>query len=182
MKQFSSDNSPVELEILSGHLLFIDPLYFQDIIDEQSKFDSSSFVDKRALVRQFEEKIFEHSGGVLLGYKIVDRNIRSYLFDPNTIKKWDYNNSEQEVLAQQKVITTFGIDTASFLIIDLENYEKLINLISYDTLIDAVLSNQLDTYFDKINEELGNKGWAYVESKGVNTDSEFDGDGLYIVN
>ena len=182
MQQFSTDNSPVELELLSGHLLFADPLYFQDIIDNYSQVDSSAITDKRELVKVFEETFFPSGGGGLLGYKYIDKKANTYLFDPSKLKKWDTNDDQQRSLAQQKQITTFGLDTASFLIVDFDNLENLISIINYDSLIDALLGNQLDKYFKTINKQLGNKGWTYVISKGVDSKDEFDGDGSYIVD
>ena len=184
MQQISTDNSPIELELISGHLLFVDPLYFQDIIDGHSQVDINSLTDRRELVKQLEEKLFPYGGGGLLGYKFFDKCPDNYSFDPNTLKKWneDEVKNELELLSQQKQITTFGVDTASFLIIDLSNFEKLIQLITYDSLIDALLSDKLDKYFEQVNDKLGNKGWAYVISEGVGTNSDFDGDGSYIVD
>ena len=181
MQQFSTDNSPVELEILSGHLLFADPLYFQDIIDNYSQVDTSAVSDKREVVKIFEERFFPYGGGGLLGYKYIDKKEKSYLFDPSKLKKWDSGDDKQHLLTQQKQITTFGLDTASFLIIDFDNFERLISLINYDNLIDALLANQLDKYFETINKQLGNKGWTYVVSRGIDSEDEFDGDGSYIV-
>jgi hypothetical protein len=181
MQQFSTDNSPIELEVLSGHLLFADPLYFQDIIDNYSQVDTSTIVDKRELIKVFETTFFPYGGG-LLGYQYIDKETNPYLFDPSKLKKWNTNDKKQHSLAQQKQITTFGLDTASFLIVDFDNFEKLISLITYDSLIDALLANQLDKYFDTINKQLKNKGWAYVVSKGVDSKDEFDGDGSYIVD
>ena len=182
MQQFSTDNSPVELELLSGHLLFVDPLYFQDIIDNYSQVDTSLIADKRELVKAFEETFFPYGGGGLLGYKYIDKKEGIYLFDPSKLKKWDTDNDQQRLLAQQKEITTFGLDTASFLIVDLINLENLISAINYDNLIDALLGKQLDNYFKAINKQLGNKGWTYVVSKGTDSKDEFDGDGSYIVD
>lgn len=182
MQQFSTDNSPAELELLSGHLLFADPLYFQDIIDNYSKFDTSAISDERELIKVFEETLFPYGGGELLGYKYIDKKSTTYLFDPKELKRWDTDDEQQSTLAQQKQITTFGLDTASFLIVDLDNLEKLISLIDYGSLIDALLGNQLDKYFETINKQIGNKGWAYVVSRGVDSGDEFDGDGSYIVD
>ncbi len=66
MQQFSTDNSPVELELLSGHLLFADPLYFQDVIDNYSQVDIFTIIDKRELVKVFEEPFFPYSGVYLM--------------------------------------------------------------------------------------------------------------------
>lgn len=182
MKQFSTDNSPVEFELISGHLLFADPLYFQDIIENYSQVDTSAIPDKRELVRVFEKTFFPYAGGGLLGYKYVDKKSNTYLFDPTKLKKWDTENKQQCALAQQKQITTFGLETASFLIVDFDNLEKLINILDYDSLIDAYLGNQLNKYFETINEQIGNKGWTYVVSRGVYSGDEFDGDGSYLVD
>lgn len=182
MQQFSTDNSPVEFELISGHLLFADPLYFQDIIDNYSQVDTSAISDKRELVKVFEETFFPYGGGGLLGYKYVDKKLNTYLFDPTKLKKWDTDDEQQCALAQQKQITTFGLDTASFLIIDFDNLKKLINMLSYDSLIDAYLGNLLDKYFETINGQIGNKGWTYVVSKGVDSGDEFDGDSSYILD
>ncbi len=182
MQQFSTDNLPVELELLTGHLLFVDLLYFQDIIDNYSQIDISTITNKRHLVKILEETFFPYGGGGLLGYKYVNKNENAYLFVPSKLKKRDTQNELQQSLAQQKQITTFGLDTASFFIIDLGNFEKLISLITYDSLIDALLVNQLDKYFETINKQLGNKGWAYVVGKGVDSKDAFDGDGSYIID
>ena len=182
MQQFSTDNSPIELELLSGHLLFVDPLYFQNIVDNYSQVDTSAIADKRELVKVFEETFFPYGGGGLLGYKYIDKKENTYLFDPSKLKKWDTDDGGDRSHAQQKKITTFGLDTASFLIVDIDNLEKLISLINYDSLIDALLENQLDKYFETINMQIGNKGWTYVVSKGVNRKDAFDGDGSYIVD
>jgi len=182
MQQFSTDNSPVEFELLSGHLLFVDPLYFQDIIDNYSQVDTSAIPDKRELVRVFEKTFFPYGGGELLGYKYVDKKSNTYLFDPTQLRKWDADDEQQGELAQQKQITTFGLDTASFLIIDLDILEKLVSIINYDNLINAYFEKQLDKYFDTINNKIGNKGWSYLVSDGVDSGVEFDGDDSYIVD
>lgn len=182
MHQISTDNSPIELELISGHLLFADPLYLQHIIDGFSELDTSSLADQREFVRRLEEKLFPWGGGRLLGYKFCDTQADKYFFDPRTLKKWNDDNTEQELFAQQKQITTFSVDTGSFLIIDLYNLKKLIKYITYNSLTDALLTNQLDKYFDSGNNKLGNKGWAYIVSGGVEANSEFDGDGSYIAH
>jgi hypothetical protein len=182
MKQFSTDNKPVELELLSGHLLFVDLLYFQDIIDGLSQIDKSSLTDQREFVMHLEEKLFPFGEGGLLGYKFIEKRTDNYLFDPKSLKKWDDGKAEQKLLAQQKQNTTFSVDSASFLIIDLTNFEKLIQHITFESLIDAFLEAKLDNYFEEVNNKLGNKGWAYVVSEGVATNTEFDGDGSYIVD
>jgi len=127
------------------------------------------------------KKIFPHGGNTLLGYKYIDKNIREYVFDLSVLKKWNRKDAQQKILATQKKITTFSVDTASFLIIDLHNLKKLMTLITYDTITDAFLNNKLDNYIDKVNKDLDNKGWAYISSEGIDTESEFDGDGSYIV-
>lgn len=182
MQQFSTDNSPVELVLLSGHLLFADPLYFQDIIDNYSLIDTSAISDKRELVKLFEETLFPYGGGGLLGYKYVDKKLNTYLFDPTKLKKVDTDDEQQCALAQQKKITAFGLDTASFLIVDIDNLEKLISIVNYDSLIDSFLGNQLDKYLETINRQIGNKGWIYVVCRGVASGDEFDGDGSYMVD
>ena len=180
MQQFSLDGAQVELELLSGHLLFIDPLYFQDISNYRQPLETFEVTDKKDLVKAFEEKVFPYSGGFLLGYKYVDKKTTNYAFNQALLKKW--NTTNQTDLAIKKDITTFGVDTASFLIVDLNDLNKLLDLLIYDDLVEALLSNKLNNYFDAINQKLGNKGWAYVVSEGSHTASEFDGDGFYIVH
>jgi hypothetical protein len=182
MQQFSTNNSVVELEILSGYLLFSDPLYFQKIIDSYDKINISVVADKKELVKAFEEQLFPHGGGGLLGYKYIDSARGIYLFDPKQLRKFETDNAEQESLARQKLITTFGLDTDSFLIIDMHNIDRIIRYVNYDDLIDALLSKQLDKYFETINEKLENNGWAFVVSNGMDSNAEFSGDGFYIVD
>jgi len=55
MKQFSIDNSAVELEIISGHLLFIDPLYFDKIAENKYVINLLFEFNLQELVVQIEE-------------------------------------------------------------------------------------------------------------------------------
>lgn len=143
--------------------------------------DTSPNIEKRELIEIFKMSFFPYGGGELLGYKFIDSKTGSYVFDPSKLKKWNRDGNERSSLAQPKEVTIFGLDTASFLIIDLQNLEMLINLLSYESLIDALIEDKLNFYFDAINGKLGNKGWAFVSSEGIDTDSEFDGDGSYIL-
>jgi len=129
---------------------------------------------KKEIVILYEEQLFPHGGGGLLGYKYVGQNIGTYSFDPKILESWDSDDDvEDEVIEEQaalKQITAFRLDTSTFLIVDLANMDKLVGLINYDDLIDAMLDNNLDKYFDKINQQLGNQGWGFCKVHG---DSSF---------
>jgi hypothetical protein len=177
--QFSKDNSPVELELLSGHLLFCDPLYFQSIIEGYHHLGISATANPKEIIKNSEEKLFPFGGGWLLGYKYIDPKLKIYRFDPYCLKRWDTTGKDQNLLAQKKEITTFGLDTTSFLIIDFQNIAKLVEAISYDSLIDALLANELDNFIQKVNIQIGNKAWAYVVGEANEKSGAFDGDGFY---
>ena len=181
MQQYSTDDLSIELEILSGDLLFIDPLYFQDIVNDCDNFSAFATSDRRELIKLLEEKFFPYSGGSLLGYKSIDKKAITYRFVTSELKKWN-TNSLEKALAQEKLITTFVVDTASFLIIDLDNFEQLLKLLTYDDLVDAFLSHRLKNYFKTINSGLKNQGWAYLVSNASDTNNDFVGDGAYIVH
>ncbi len=181
MQQFSIDGRQVQLEVLSGHLLFIDPLYFQEIAENYHKVDTASFLDKKELVVFIEKTFFPYADSELLGYKYVGESSVTFSFDQATLKKRDLDNVEENFLAMNKDISSFGVDTASFLIIDLDNLSSLIYLISFDGLVEAFLSSKLAGYFDAVNQKLGNKGWAFILSEGNDTENEFSGDGSYIL-
>jgi hypothetical protein len=67
MRQYSNDGSSIELELLSGHLMFIDPLYYQDIIDNADKLNGIPFEDKVQFIQKIEEHYFPYGGGLLVG-------------------------------------------------------------------------------------------------------------------
>ena len=181
MKQYSTDSSGIELQLVSGHLFFADPLYFQDIADNRRMIDMCWIKDKKYLVRQYEEKLFPHGGGCLLGYKFVDNTNGYYSLHPSSLKKWNSEEIGLDQRALQKDITTVGIDSGSFLVIDLANIELLFELLGYDQLIDSLLDMKLDDYFESINKKIGNKGWAYLASEGIGSGIDFDGDGSYVI-
>ncbi|RXK62075.1 hypothetical protein ESA94_03425 [Lacibacter luteus] len=163
MKQYSIDNSSLQLDIYSGHLLFVDPLYFQKIADNYSTLKTQTTENKKELLKSYEEQVFPYGGGALLGYKYLTENIKTYLLDPRSLKPWDSDDDENDEIEKQaalKQITAFRLDTSVFLIIDLVNMDKLLDLINYNDLIDALFDKKLDIYFEKINQQLGNKGWG----------------------
>ena len=55
------------------------------------------------------------------------------------------------------------------------------NLLTYEAQDKFLQSDGLQFIYD-INKEIGNKGWAYVLSPGINSGFEFEGDGSYIIN
>ncbi|NII28112.1 hypothetical protein HB364_23720 [Pseudoflavitalea sp. X16] len=181
MLQYSTNSSPIEIQLVSGHLLLIDPLYFQDIIDKFQSIDMPSVPNEKEFVRFLEDNIFPYGGGGLLGYKYVSEKKGSFKFNPASLKKWDPSKESDRDLAKSKDITTIGVDSASFIIIDLKNFEKLTKILTYDDITTAQQYDKLDIYFDAINKIIGNKGWALIFSEGVDTQTEFDGDGSYII-
>jgi len=82
--------------------------------------------------------------------------------------------------AAQKDITTVAVDSASFLIVDFKDFEQLLFLVKYDDL--AELTEERSLYFETINRQLGNKGWGYVLSPGVDSGYVFGGDGCYLIS
>ena len=179
MTQFSSTGNDIEIDNLSGELIFIDPLYLGEIAEA---FDSIKNKDKRSgkeFIKLIEEAIFPYGGGTLIGFKTVDKDSRIYRFRLDSMSNFDDENEEIEFQASQKDITTVGIDSASFLILDLKNFEMLMTLIKYDDLAELTIDNNL--YFEAINRRIGNKGWGYVTSPGCDSGYIFEGDGCYLI-
>lgn len=181
MRQYSSGGTSIELELLSGHLLFIDPLYLQQITGDVTQIEKSISGNKKELVINLENQFFPYGGGTLLGYKYVDKDAGTYLLELTAIKSWDPDNDNENALAVSKDITTFGLDSSSFLILDIQNLDELINRLTFDGLVEALLSGNPGKYFDEVNNAIGNKGWAYILGGGVTAGNEFDGDGYYTI-
>jgi hypothetical protein len=178
MKQFSNDGSPVIIEVLSGDLLFIDPLYFTDIAKHTDDINLSLKIDPVIFIKRIEQKVFHYGGGLLIGYKKV-RN-PTYEFNIGKMQKFDFTDAKLVNDSVDKTVTAFATDTGTFLIIDFANIDKLIECISYDELIDNALTKN-DLYFQKITSQLQNRGWAFIETPGINSNYVFKGSGSFIV-
>ncbi|HEX8350128.1 MAG TPA: hypothetical protein VF598_09195, partial [Hymenobacter sp.] len=136
MRQYSINGESVELEVLSGHLLFIDPLYLIDIRDSESKV---SFVDQSLeFVMMLEKNFFPYGGDDLLEYKKLDDKIKFFSLDISNVKYFDHNADDQRQTekACRKDVIAFGVDSGSILIIDLINFNAMMN-------IDEVLLDKL---------------------------------------
>jgi hypothetical protein len=181
MKQYANDGSPVEMELISGELLFIDLLYFQDIIRHKGEVEPFPKGDKVLFIKSLEEKIFPYGGSMLLGFKRVRTNKRQFVFDIQKMQQFDHQNSNLERLSSEKEITAFATDSGTFLILDMANFEKLLDCVTYDELIDASLDNKHENYFQKVNTVLGNRGWAFVITPGVHSGYVFEGSGSFII-
>lgn len=179
MQQFSSDGSPVEIELLSGSLLFIDPLYLQEIANHMPSVKSFPAGNKIHLVQQLEKEVFPYSGGRLLGYKEVAGH--TYTLHLSRLKRFDHTNKEKEQRSFRKEITAFASDSGSFLILDLANFDTLLKMLQYDDLTSAALEGRFATYQEKVNDALGNKAWAYVLSPGIHSGFDFQGSGSFYV-
>ena len=182
MRQSTNDGSPVELELISGELLFVDPLYYQKIKTDKSKIANWSKEDMLGFIKNLEEKIFPYGGGTLLGYKKVSHEDGLFRFDISAVQPFDEDDIELESLAVAKEITAFSTDSGTFLILDISNFDRMLDCISYDELIDATLEGELEAYFHLMNARIGNQGWAFVRSPGVNGDFHFQGSGSFILN
>ena len=114
MNQFSGDGSPIELELISGQLIFIDPLYLEDIriAVEMKEVDT---IQEKIDIQSIEAKEFPYGGGTLIGYKQLDRNLLTYKLDIHEIIAINLDNEELEEKAINKEITTSQLTPPHFL-------------------------------------------------------------------
>ncbi|SHI35806.1 hypothetical protein SAMN02745146_0637 [Hymenobacter daecheongensis DSM 21074] len=176
MQQFSSQGTSAELQILSGHLLFIDPLYLDTIKDEYGQLQFDSLKESVDFVQMLEERFFPYGGANLLGYKYTDQR-PMFALAVQRIQFFDHDDEEQERLSIDKTITTFGTDSGSLLILDIRNFEALLDTVTGEDLSDA--EDDFQPYADRINQLIGNKGWAYIRCPGVDSGFDFIGSGSY---
>lgn len=181
MKQFSNDGSSVELEIISGDILFVDPLYFQKIINQKGEARNLAKVDIVTFIKALEERVFPDGGGTLLGYKRAKPEGGTYLFDIRIVQQFDDEDNNLEELSADKEITAFATDSGTLLIMDMANFEKLLDCVTYDDLIEAALEDKLEPYFHRVNTFVGNQGWAFVETPGIGSGFVFKGSGSFIL-
>ena len=180
MSQISTQGNEIDIDILSGEFLFIDPLYLDEIAEGFDKVKNFQKGSNKDLIKLIEETFFPHGGGDLLGYKLLNKDLKTYKFDLSLMSEFDGRNEKLNLQAKQKDITTIGVDSGSFLILDMINLEMLAHLIKFDDLAD--LDEDEDTYVERINAQIGNKGWGYVSSPGIDLGYVFEGDGSYLIN
>jgi hypothetical protein len=181
MSQFSNDGKPIQMEVISGHLLFIDPAYFQEIAENIDEMKDIPRSDTQLFIREVENRVFPYGGGSLLGLRQLENGSGMYELDPVSLTRYSDEEPEGEMIekkAAQKSITAFGVDSAAFLIIDLANFEALLPIMNFDDLFD-LNDDKVSRYIDKINTDLGNRGWAFVSSPGIGKGFDFEGDGSY---
>lgn len=183
MKQFSGDGSSVQLQVISGLLLFIDPSYFDEIVFAQEQIASFDRTDAKKWLQQEEAEVFPYGGGSLLGMMELQDSRENYELDIAMVTCYDEDEPHGEAIeqmAKDKSITAFGIDAGSFLIIDWANWDALLPVLCADDLFDLV-DNPECGYIEKINKAIGNRGWAFVASPGVGSGIDFTGDGSYYI-
>lgn len=182
MQQYSEQGTPAELEILSGHILFIDPLYLENIREDyDSVVPLPSVTTSPEFVQALEERFFPYGGGSLLGYLNAGVNNSTFKLNIKSLVFNDFQDAEKEQLLIQKKITGFSTDFGAFLLMDLSNFFKLLNLTRVEDLIDASEAGELQLYIDRINSSIGNKGWAYVSNPGIGNGFDFEGSGSFFV-
>lgn len=179
MQQYSSKGTPVEIALLSGHLLFIDPLYLDDIREECGLSKPSVREENyREFLQALEVEFFPYGGGALLGYLNTRQQQGTFALDINGIKDFDSSNPAKEQAASTKQITAFALDSGSLLVMDLSNFSMLLSALNFDDLVNAS-EGDFQLYQEKINAVLGNKGWAYIESPGIGSGFDLIGSGSY---
>jgi hypothetical protein len=128
-----------------------------------------------------EKQLFPHGDGTLIGFKEVDAQLNTYKLDIAKINGYDIEDRNLEAQAAKKEITTIVVDSASFLIFDLANFDALVHAINYDDLV-SLLEDESFDYIETVNAKIGNMGWAYVVSPGIESGFEFEGDGSYLIS
>ncbi|HEY8400986.1 MAG TPA: hypothetical protein VIK89_06975 [Cytophagaceae bacterium] len=160
MGQYSTLGEPVRFEAISGNLLFIDPLFFEHLTHEIEDEDLHWGQGYDEFLSRIEKKIFEGSKGYYLGYfSIPDFQQGIYELNLNEIMEL---TSESHTQAIDKSIPAFTLESGSFLIIDMANFEALLSSFNLDSLIQAVENETLDDYMERMSEKLENRGIAYV--------------------
>ena len=171
LKQYSINGESVEVESISGKYLLIDPLYLQRIEAHQRAWKLKNRIDLIAL----EKGCFPY-GGTLLGY--LEKEDGSLRLDVTAIQHWrKFEDPEELRRAEEKLEAVFATDSGTFLIIDFENFPQILSEVKYDELVDSL--EQLDSYIEKINTKLNNKGLGFMLAPGVGKGYDFEGSGTF---
>ena len=180
MKQFSNNGNPLEIQNVSGKLIFIDPIYFNQIVHAFDTIKDAVMADPKEYILFLEQRFFPYGGGALIGFKDIGKLASVYKLDIKSIKLCA-DNEQLDEQGALKNITTFVIDSGSFLLFDFINFEKLTKLVKYEDLIYLANDARTIEYIRNLNDQLGNKGWSYIISPGLDLGYEFEGDGSYII-
>jgi len=183
MNQLSTRGKPIQMELISGHLLFVDPIYFDEIAALGDELKNIPRSHPKTFIQEVEKRAFPYGGGTLLGFGQIQDEYKTYELDIHSITYYHRDKPDGQMIearATDKSITFFGVDSASFLIIDLANFDALLPILRADDLFDMI-GDPTNTYIDKINSVLGNRGWAFIVSPGMAMGFDFEGDGRYYI-
>ena len=179
MQQYSSEGTPVELDVLSGHLLFIDPLYLLDMRANVAVLDMAEAVKSPIqFIQQLESTFFPHGGGVLLGHSKVSKNDDRLTIPISCLHHFHPEVKAEVEAAVAKEIPVFATDSGLCLVLDWRNFELLYEALEVDSLLGHD-ENVIVAYIEKMNRLLGNRGWACIQSPGLGQGFDFAGSGLF---
>ncbi|NVO83927.1 hypothetical protein [Hymenobacter terrestris] len=179
MQQYSSEGTPVELEILSGHLLFVDPLYLLDIRENVAALDMAEVIKSPIqFIQQLESAFFPYGGWVLLGYSKVSKSNDRLTIPVSCIHHFHSEVRAEVEAAVAKETPVFATDSGMCLVLDLGNFGLLSEALDIDSLLGHD-KNAIVDYIERMNRLLGNRGWACIQNPGLGLGFDFAGSGLF---
>jgi hypothetical protein len=178
MNQYSSAGADVTIELCSGHLLFIDPLYLETITESKALLPVFNPSAAKEYVQELERVYFTYGGDSLLGYQFVPTELHQYTLSIQDIRT--YSLDETEAAAVSKDNCVFCIDSGTLLLLDLINLPKLVDLLDLEELSD-LSPTAVPEFVRQLNQNLGNRGWGIVECPGVGSGYDFEGSGSYSI-
>ncbi|MBC6697386.1 hypothetical protein [Hymenobacter sp. BT190] len=180
IKQYSSNGEDVELEVVSGELLFIDPLYWDDIRVDRQLLETLPIATGLPFVRQLNAAFFPYGGELLLGYQRVEPTEGIFRLPISHIRSYGSNDEEWEQQLLATNTTAFSLDSGGLLIIDLANFWPLLDLLDFDAL-DEASEGDFAAYQQHVNQTIGNCGWAYAHTPSIGNGFDFVGSGSYFL-
>lgn len=114
---------------------------------------------------------------MLLGYK--QAAVGSLTVPISSIVDFDSDGQEAQA-AIDKARTVFASDSGICLIMDLSNFNHLLDLLEVEDIFD-LSENKAASFTEETNALIGNKGWGIIQNPGLGQGFDFAGSGLFLV-
>lgn len=172
---FSREGTPLQIRSEGEFLLFIDPIYFQKLID-QTNWPKAKPLFTEPFFSDTKKQIFPYAEESIFSVHFIEpKSKTSFHFDPQNIKA-----RGEEPLPSSRI--DFDSDSGQLLIIDGSKLIEFCGFFDWDALVEAlhplILTGNHQAYLEEWAERFGTY-IGYIGAPGIASGFEFEGGGSY---
>jgi hypothetical protein len=169
INQFSQNGEPICIELHSGYIVLIDLCYYVRFVKD------NNLSPKENILNHLKVN-FPEAGLDLIDVIHLDNfHEGKYTLDIHAITY--YSHDDDMIFEDDKGY--FGLDTATILVIDYEDFELFSKTMNDTYIYENAYDNSV--FIERMNLIIGRKSFAIIESPGIDNDFDFPGDGSYFI-